>query len=307
VIAAVVALGMVVALLGVLVVGMLRSHADVLRTLHDLGIGEDQLAGEGAAENPAAGTVRADGRALRARATPASSRTAADPGIRTVDGVATPGETSALGRLADIDGVDPRGGAVRIGLRGSAGTTLLAFLSTGCGTCQDFWRAFGTDEIDAVPGDDTRVVVVTRGPDEESPASVADLAPARVTTVMSSAAWDAYDVPLSPYFLLVHGTRGVVGEGASASWAQVVDLLGKAAADAGLALAGGAARLSRRDLLRAGGNRDRELRADRELAAAGIEPGSPALYEPVHDPTDSPAGAGAGGAEPPPHDAGRRP
>jgi hypothetical protein len=315
VIAAVVALGMVVALLGVLVVGMLRSHADVLRVLHDLGIGEDQLAGEAAAENPSAGTVRAAGadrsagRAQRARQTAASSRTATDPGIRTVDGVAAPGETSALGRLADIDGVDPHGGAVRIGLRAGAGagagTTLLAFLSTGCGTCQDFWRAFGTDEIDAVPGGDTRVVVVTRGPEEESPAAVADLAPDRVTTVMSSAAWDAYDVPLSPYFLLVDGTRGVVGEGASASWAQVVDLLGKAAADAGLALAGGPARLSRRDLLRAGGNRDREVRADRELAAAGIEPGSPALYEPVHDPTDSPAGAGA--ADPAPHDAGRGP
>jgi len=65
----------------------------------------------------------------------------------------------------------------------------------------------------------------------------------------------------------------VVGEGASASWGQVVDLLGRALADRGITQE--PERLSRRDLLM---GRDRELRADRELAAAGIEPGSPQLY-----------------------------
>ena len=125
-------------------------------------------------------------------------------------------------------------------------------------------------------------MVVTRGPEEESPAAVAELAPAGVTTVMSTAAWDAYDVPVSPYFLLVDGAHGVVGEGASASWSQVVDLLAKAAADAGLQIDGdGRARLSRRALL-SGGGREREQRADRELAEAGIEPGSPELYGPLH-------------------------
>jgi hypothetical protein len=273
--AAIVALGFVVALLGVLVVGLLRSHADVLRALHDLGIGEDQLAGTGTAASDDEGAVRAR--------RPPSTRAGADPGIRTVPGVASPGEGSALGRLSDIDGVDPHGGAVRIGLRGAASPTLLAFLSTGCSTCHDFWRAFGTDEVDAVPGTGTRIVVVTRGPGDESPAAVAELAPDRVTTVMSTAAWDQYDVPVSPYFLLVDGARGVVGEGASASWAQVVDLLGKAAADAGLTL-DGRARVTRRDLLAGNGRgAERERRADRELAAAGIEPGSPALYGPVHE------------------------
>lgn len=262
--AAVVVLGVAVALLGVLVVGLLRSHADVLRALHELGIGEDGLqSSAGASHEHAAGERLAVG----------------DPGIRTVPGVAEPGPESALGRLADVDGVDPHGGAVRIGLHGASSATLLAFLSTGCSTCAEFWRAFGTDEVDAVPGDDTRVVVVTRGPDEESPAAVADLAPQQVTTVMSSAAWDDYLVPVSPYFVLVDGTRGVIGEGASASWAQVVDLLGKAAADAGMALDGGP-RMSRRDLLR---GRDREARADRELEAAGIEPGAPELFVGLHD------------------------
>ena len=167
---------------------------------------------------------------------------------------------------------------MRIGLGGAASPTLLAFLSTGCSTCADFWRAFGTDELDQVPGDGTRVVVVTRGPQEESPAGVAGLASPRVSTVMSSEAWDAYGIPMSPYFVLVDGTRGVIGEGAAASWAQVIDLLGKAAADAGLAVDGRDV-LTRRDLLR---GRDREVRADRELAAAGIEPGSPDLYLGLH-------------------------
>ncbi len=258
--AAVVALGMAVALLGVLVVGLLRSHADILRALHELGVGDEQLAG-----------------AARARAAPISA-----PTVRTVAGVPEPGDTSALGRLVDIDGLAPDGGAVRVGLAGARGMTLLAFLSSGCSTCLDFWRAFATDEVERVPGRDTRVVVVTKGPEDESPSSVAELAPDRVVTVMSSRAWDDYGVPVSPYFLLLDGTSGVVGEGAGASWAQVVDLLGKAVADAGMQLDAGA-RLTRRDLLRGG---DREQRADRELAAAGIEPGSPDLYRPVTGPDD---------------------
>ena len=78
---------------------------------------------------------------------------------------------------------------------------------------------------------------------------MAGLASPRITTVMSSEAWDAYGIPMSPYFVLVDGTRGVIGEGAAASWAQVIDLLGKAAADAGLAVDGRDV-LTRRDLLR---------------------------------------------------------
>src|SRR3546814_10763171 len=39
--AIVVALGVVVAVLALLVVGLLRSHAEILRALHELGIGED--------------------------------------------------------------------------------------------------------------------------------------------------------------------------------------------------------------------------------------------------------------------------
>ena len=75
-------------------------------------------------------------------------------------------------------------------------------------------------------------MVVTNGPEAESPAAVADLAPPRLVTLMSSHAWDDYGVPVSPYFVLVDGPTGrVVGEGAGTSWDQVIDLLAKATAD----------------------------------------------------------------------------
>ncbi|MDP1807295.1 MAG: hypothetical protein Q8K72_19110, partial [Acidimicrobiales bacterium] len=82
-----------------------------------------------------------------------------------------------------------------------------------------------------------------------------------------------YDVPVSPYFVLVDGPSGrVVGEGAGTSWQQVVDLLGKATADADISPA-----TPRRSPARMSGQ-DRAERVDRELRAAGVEPGDPSLY-----------------------------
>ncbi|MGH9053093.1 MAG: hypothetical protein ACRDWX_08800, partial [Acidimicrobiia bacterium] len=78
-----------------------------------------------------------------------------------------------------------------------------------------------------------------------------------------------YQVPVSPYFILVDGPSGrVVGEGAAATWPQVASLLGQAMADAGLAVE------------RSAGldTADREARADRELLRAGIHPGHASLY-----------------------------
>lgn len=254
-----VALGLVVALLGVLVVGLLRSHAEILRALHDLGV------------NPGAP-------AQPRRATSAASPVTRAP--RTVEGVPEPRSASSeLGDAVDISGEVPGGGAAHVAITGVPHSTLLAFLSTGCATCGEFWAALADDELRALAGDGTRVVIVTQGTEHESEADVAELAPAGVTTVMSSAAWDDHDVPVSPYFLLVDGPSGrIVGEGAGTSWEQVVDLLGRAVADAGMAARRGT---TRRELLGGGA---RAARADRELAEAGIEPGDPSLYP---EPLDS--------------------
>ena len=273
----VIVLGLAVALLAVLVVGLLRSHAEILRALHDLGVDLDP-------SNPA--EVARATRAARAAATDLSGGAPAGAGgavpaessFVTRDGVPEPGDL--LGTAAfDLSGLDPAGDAVAVGVTGGAHRTLLAFLSTGCSTCHQFWGAFA--EGIELPAPDIRLVVVTQGADAETPARVAELAPPGIDVVMSSDAWEDYGVPVAPYFALVEGGQ-VVGEGAAASWPQVVDLLGRSLADVGRSLAApGRAAPSRRAFLT---GRDRADRVDAELAAAGIRPGDPRLYEPVVDP-----------------------
>lgn len=270
--------GVVLALLLVLVVGLLRSHAEILRRLHELGAGlfdED-----------------ADVRASSAGVTSPvelGSRPGAAPEIRTRPGVPEPRPDETPAR--DLAGTTPDGGAKSIRVVGAEHATLLAFLSSGCGTCAGFWQAFGEGAGDRLPGRDTRLVIVTKGAHEESLSAVRSLTPAGVTTVMSSEAFDDYGVPVSPYFILVDGPTGqVVGEGAAGSWGQVANLLGQAAADAGLALDGSSLDATARDRRRQGGP-ERAARADAELLRAGITPGHPSLYPPT---TGGPPPAGPG-------------
>jgi len=207
----------VIALLGVLVAGLLRSHAEILRRLHDLGIGLDE--------------------------------TAAGPAPTSVP-------MAAIGSDAhDVAGVTVDDEAVGLAVVGVGHDTLLAFLSSGCTTCERLFR----DEP-VLPAR-TRLVVVAKGPAEESTSALRDLARPELTVVMSSQAWRDYAVPHSPYFVLVDGARGRVrGEGAATSWRQVAGLITQALADA------------------TDGHR-RESRADAELLAAGIAPGHESLYE----------------------------
>ncbi len=227
--ALVVVLAVAVGLLALLVAGLLRSHAEILRILHGLGVTEDEVLGS----RPPAGGV------------PVRLSTAA---------------------AADVTGATPAGGAVRVGVLAAGQPTLLAFLSSGCATCGPFWDGLGRADLPLPPGD-PRVVVVTKGPEQESPPAVAALTPPRATVVMSSEAYEAYGVPATPYFVLVDGPSGrVAGEGTATSWEQLAGLLGRAAADAGHV-----ARARRRHL-------DRLRDTDAELTAAGIEPGDPSLY-----------------------------
>ncbi len=257
--AVVVALGAVVALLAVLVVGLLRSHAEILRALHDLGVNLEE-----GAPSP--------------RASTSTSRHAP---LRTAPGVPAPrSDGTPMGPAADITGTMPGGGAAHVAVVGVGHPTLLAFLSTGCGTCGHFWDALRDDgAVERLPDPATRLVIVTNGPDAESPPAVADVAPPGLLTVMSSEAWDDYGVPVSPYFVLVDGVLGrVIGEGSGTSWHQVADLLGKAMAD-GAASAPPPARTPSRAGL---GGQDRADLVDRQLRDAGVEPGDPSLYPPSH-------------------------
>jgi hypothetical protein len=228
-----------IVLLAVLVAGLLRSHAEILRALHRLGVDLDR-------PDPAVGSTDV---VIGPR--PSPPRT---------------GDSGSDGQ--DIVGTDPSGGVVRIAVVGARHDTLIAFLSTGCSTCRAFWDAFRTGAHEPVPGQ-ARLVVVTRGPEAESPGLLADLAPPDVPVVLSTQTWDAYEVPVAPFFVLVDGAEGrIVGEGAGTSWTQVVSLLGQAVAE------GAPPRRPRPPAT----DREREARADQELLAAGIRPGDPRLY-----------------------------
>lgn len=224
--------GVVIALLVLVVAGLLRSHADILRRLHALDGGEPE--------------------ATTARGLHISPRY----GSRVPD---------------SITGPSPAGEAISVALRNTRGKVLLAFLSSGCSTCRPFWQEFqaGAD----MPAPDVHPVVVTKSDHEESPSRIAELAPSQVKTVMSSQAWDDFQIPVSPYFVLVDAQQGtLIGEGAAGSWDHVRDLLAQAIADA-WADVGTDARTTR----------ERSERTNDRLRSAGIEPGDPSLYRNPHE------------------------
>ena len=169
--------------------------------------------------------------------------------------------SAAGGGAHDIVGVSPGGSPTKISVIGVRGLTLLAFLSSGCRTCERFWTAFAEPDLD-LPDASTRLVIVGQDPPLESEAAFAGLAPAGVKAVLSGAAWQDYDVPGSPYFALVDGTNNrMVGSGTAANWDQMRNMLRTALGDY----------LREVDPERgATSGRDRARRADEALAAAGI-------------------------------------
>ena len=183
-----------IALLGVLVIGLLKSHAEILRQLHELGAGRGE-----------------------------------DNGHAVPVGLAPGGSSGAAAH--DVAGRTPAGEAAVVAVRGVAHDTLLAFLSSGCLTCAGFWEALGAGGDLGLPAN-MRVVAVTKDPGEESESTIRGLSSGQ-TVVMSTQAWFDYEVPGSPYFVHVNATTGrVSGEGTASNWEQVVSLVSRAAADA---------------------------------------------------------------------------
>ena len=186
----------VVLLLGILVAGLLRSHADILRSLHELGVG-------------------------------VGDPTAASPGATAAVNLSPPATNDGSDAAPDIAGLTPDGDARAVSMTNSDRRTLLAFLSSGCATCAGLWRDLQT------PGrldlGEVRIVIVTKGPDMEVPSEVRALSTGRVPVVMSTAAWTDYTVPASPFFVLVDGASGRrVGHGVAAHAAQLADLVMRA-------------------------------------------------------------------------------
>lgn len=242
-----------IVLLTVLVSGLLRSHADILRALHQLGV--DHEAGAGSDR-------MTGGLEIGRRPQPAGA----------------PSMAAASGRTAtDLTGISPTGEALRIAVTSVRHDTLLAFLTTGCSTCATFWRSLARSDV-AVPGD-ARLVIVSHDAQEESVGRVQALAPEGVPVMMSSQAWDDYQVAYAPYFVYVSGPGGAIaGEGVAGSWDELASLLGQAIGDVESA---GSSQTGR--ALRGGPSEDQDRvgRVDADLRGAGILPGDPQLY-PVH-------------------------
>ncbi len=229
----------VVLLLGILVAGLLRSHADILRALHELGVG----VGDPTAEDGPAPTVPV----------------ALDP--------------TATGVVSDeaptVAGVTPNGDARAVAVANGGRPTLLAFLSSGCATCAGFWRDL--QEPGRLDLGDVRTVIVTKGPDMEISSDIDALSTGRVPVVMSTDAWVDYKVPASPFFVLVDGAAGRrVGHGVAAHPGQLADLVRRSEREAR------AAADPRRATSLDGPAR--EAANDEVLLAAGITPGHPSLY-----------------------------
>jgi hypothetical protein len=268
VVALVIVLALVVVLLAVLVAGLLRSHADILKALHDLGagIGDASVA-------PHADHARAEGAPNRPVAVPFTM------------GPQLPPERDSTS-APPIAGVTPAGDARAVAPAGSGGLTLLAFLSTGCASCAGFWESFRDPTRLGLPVG-ARLVVVTKGPDREIPGEVAALASPGLDVVMSSDAWTEYEVPGSPFFVLVDGTAGRrMGEGVASHFAQVAELVRRAEVDGTASVPG-----TRADRVVGLDGPARESDNDAELRAAGVLPGDPSLYptslEDLYGPPDA--------------------
>jgi hypothetical protein len=221
------------------IVALLRSHADILRRLAVL---EER----GAA--PA----------------PLSEFAEAPNGAPAVGG----GEVITAGA---ISGTTLHGDSATLSFGPGSPVTLLAFLTSGCGSCAPLWA--GLHEARDLAALAHRVAVVTHDPMRESPTRLERLAPAGTDVIMSSAAWADYAVPGSPHFVLTDGAGGILGRGSALSWSQLETMVSDARADARRAAdpAHAAADPARTTA-------ERAQRSEGALASAGIGPGHPSLY-----------------------------
>lgn len=232
--AIVIGLTVVLAFLALLVVSLLRTQAEILRRLDSLGIRLD--------EDDSSAPIAMSARPIR---------------------------TST----SDITGVNPAGDPVVKSLQIGSDPILLAFLSTTCTSCSEFWGAFESDSM-VFHNARYRVLVVTLGPSEESPTRAINLSRADVDVVMSSEAWKAFEVPGAPYFAVVDtDTQQVIGEGTAVDMSSLSTFLSDAAGD----------RRWDQSNLSDRTDADRERIIDDELRRAGLHPGDPRLY---HDHRD---------------------
>ncbi len=187
----VIALAVVVGLLGLLVVGLLRSHAEILRKLDSLGAG-----------------VEVDG------------------GGHSHEGQLTlsAGPRGAEGATPDLVGVNPNGEPVAVSTSVGTEPLLVAFLSTTCSSCTVFWENLDGSER-YFGGIRHRVVIATLGANEESPTRAQSMVRGQADVVMTSQGWADFEVPGAPYFAVIDPERGIVGEGSATTYQALEEFL----------------------------------------------------------------------------------
>lgn len=181
--------------IGLLVAGMLRTHADIMRALNLAPSGKNSQ------------TI-SDG--------PKPELT---PPPENVDG-------QLFAPAAALEGVNLDLSPVSVEMKRKGGT-LLAFLSSGCLTCVRFWHELSTPSNRLALPPNGRLILVVKDPTEESLAKLREMAQAvGHPVVMSSQAWSDYDIPGAPYFVWVDGpTATVRGIGAHDRVEGVLKLL----------------------------------------------------------------------------------
>lgn len=137
--------------------------------------------------------------------------------------------------VRQVVGFDLDGRPATVALSGTAGRTLLLFLSGDCDGCRPLWEAAGDPGRWTLATGD-RVVAVTRdrrgagqdkgwdnGDDKgEDLEALGRLAPNGSQVVLSSAAWADYGVSGPPFFVLVDGrSQRVLTEGVAWAVEQV--------------------------------------------------------------------------------------
>lgn len=200
--AAIVVLAAAVVLLAVLVIGLLRSQAQVVDVLEELtgGASPEDRDGERPSEPEAS---RSDRRRTRRAGRERASRTGWD--------------------APDIVGESPRGDRLRLGVS-EAPRVLLVFLTSSCRSCENLWDALSAGRGHDLPGRPI-VAVVTPSPATEDRQRVTELAGKGAAVIMSSDGWQDYGVTGSSFVVVVEGGK-VRGEGPVDSWQELAGLAG---------------------------------------------------------------------------------
>jgi hypothetical protein len=233
-------------ILSLLVAGMLRTHADIMRALN---LAPAEATTEGVTDGPPPNLTGPPSNASERLSAPAAP----------LDGV----------NLVDLQ-------PVAVEMKRDGGT-LLGFLSSGCLSCVRFWTELSSPSSRLELPPDARLILVTKDPSEERVARLREMAPSEHAVVMSSQAWEDYDVPGAPYFVWIDGSSATVrGVGASDRIEGVLKLLSDQLFEESAA-----------------------AEEDRELMAAGVYPGDQSLYSlTAPDPSSANAVARERPAEP---------